>query len=181
MHVIKDLIILFTVLFLVSCISPTPYRNKSATLKDGLIVKKLSSNKYQIIFHGNEDTSQERANDFALLRAAQETIIHGYQYLTILRMNSTTTSKNYKFSNESYEPIKVVKKDGSVIFTRDYATNYGESARKYAISRPEVFATVKFIGNGCERYNVVYKAKDVISSLSKKYSINISLNTVTQY
>ena len=172
---IKGIIFLFIAPLLVSCISPTPYQDKSATMHDGFVVKKLTDKKYRIMFHGNDETSQERAKDFVLLRAAQEALSNNYQYLEILRLKSTSTAQKFNAASRTFTPIKVVKKDGSVDYTRSYTTQFGVTPNKYSTTRPEVYSTVKFLEDDYDQDKEILDAKDIIRSISKKYNINIKL------
>jgi hypothetical protein len=44
----------------------------------------LAPDVYKISFGGNGYTTQERATDFAVLRAAELTLSHGYRYFGII-------------------------------------------------------------------------------------------------
>jgi hypothetical protein len=49
----------------------------------GLTETKLGPDLVRIVFHGNSSTSKERAQDFALLRAADLSLQAGFPYFTI--------------------------------------------------------------------------------------------------
>lgn len=170
---IKSYFLLIFVLSAASCINPTPYQNKSTKTHDGFIVKKISAVKYQITFHGNEETSRERANDFALLRAAQETKAGGYEFFSILRSKSITTSERYNLSNDNFKPIKFTNKDGTVTLTKNYNTHYGSYKKKYAITRPDVFIIIEFLEDNYDQDLEILNADEIIKNLSKKYNLDL--------
>jgi hypothetical protein len=60
----------------------TAYQPKD-TLTGGFTETQLSPDAYRIVFHGNSSTSKERAQDFALLRAAELSLAAGYPFFTI--------------------------------------------------------------------------------------------------
>jgi hypothetical protein len=174
---IKGIIILFTVLLLISCISPTPYHKNSSTTKDGFVVSKLSDVKYSIAFYGNDETGLERANDYALLRAAQEAATHGYPFFKVLRKKSIFSTQDYSYKKDQGTPIKVVKKDGSVTMTTQYAAQFGTSSRKYATTKPRVYTTVEFLEDDYDQDIEILNSKEIINTLSRKYQLNIKISS----
>jgi len=158
---------------LIACISPTPYKISSSTSKDGLVVQKITETEYYISFYGNEDTSQERANDFALLGAAQQAVTDGYRFFSVLRKDSITTSKKYAHTNDYPTALKVVKKDGSVYYTNQYNAKFGTAHSKFAITRPRVSTRVKFFNDDESQNEKTFKAQQVIIAMSKKYDLKL--------
>jgi len=138
---------------------------------DGFVVTKLSDNKYRIVFFGNDETSRERANDFVLLRAAEETLSNGYEYLVIVRSKLRNSKDKFSRQTSTIAPIKVIRKDGSIIYTRDYVTQFGTSSKKYATTRPEVNTTIELYGDNYDQDKEFLVAKEIIRTLSKKYQI----------
>jgi hypothetical protein len=60
----------------------TSYRSYSS-VTGGITETKLGPDLVRIVFHGNSSTSKERAQDFALLRAADLAIEAGFPYFTL--------------------------------------------------------------------------------------------------
>jgi len=66
---------------LISC--ATPYQSKG--LRGGLTDIQLDVNVFQVHFIGNGYTDRSRAIDFVLLRSAELTLEHGYNYFAIIK------------------------------------------------------------------------------------------------
>ncbi len=171
---IKGIIILFAVVLLISCISPTPYQKSSSNSTDGFSITKVSGVEYQISFYGNDETGQQRANDYVMLRAAQEASNNGYPFFTILRKKSTSTTQEHAYNNDHNAPIQVVNRDGSVTSTTDYNARFGSSSKRYSTTKPKVYILVKFLEDDYDQENVILNSNEVITKLSSKYQIKIS-------
>jgi len=170
---IKGLSVLFILLLLISCVTPTPYQKKSKNGHHGFVVQKLAEKKYRVTFHGNDETSQERANDFALMRAAQEAQNNSFEYLAVLHNISTTTLNSHITEKTTFKPIKVVKKDGSVVYTQDYSTQFGSRTKKYATTKPRVYTIVEFHKDNYDQDTDILNVTEIIMAISKKYNIKI--------
>ena len=72
-------------LFLVAC--ATPYQHLG--LGGGFTDKQIAPDTFKIHFRGNGYTPDKRAQDLAVLRAAELTLEHGYQYFTVLNAGSS--------------------------------------------------------------------------------------------
>ena len=72
-------------LFLVAC--ATPYQHLG--LGGGFTDKQIAPDTFKIHFRGNGYTPDKRAQDLAVLRAAELTLEHGYQYFTPLNVGSS--------------------------------------------------------------------------------------------
>ena len=78
---------------LLLCACATKYRpSKSGS---GYSSAQLSSNEFMVRFHGNADTSLERAYDFALLRSAEVTRQNGFRYFSVLDVTNASSAKRY--------------------------------------------------------------------------------------
>ena len=86
-------IFVLSLLFLTSC--ATPYQESG--LAGGYDEVQLSENSYQISFRGNGYTSRQRAEDFALLRAAELTLENGFTHFMIIN-EASDTSTNLVFN-----------------------------------------------------------------------------------
>lgn len=82
---------LFTLLVLISTVAScaTPYQAKSLT--GGYSDTQLAPDVFRIYFRGNVPTSKERAEDFALLRAAELSLQRGFKYFAIMGAESSST------------------------------------------------------------------------------------------
>jgi hypothetical protein len=78
-------------LLLSSC--GTPYQPmKSGT---GFADEQIAPDKFVISFQGNGNDSAEKVGDFALLRAAQVTLSHGFDYFAALDVTNTSSARPY--------------------------------------------------------------------------------------
>ena len=69
-------------LLLAACSCVTPYQPKGLT--GGYSEEQVSENSFRVFFLGNPQTSPAQASDFALLRASELALEHGYAYLAII-------------------------------------------------------------------------------------------------
>src|SRR5690242_86258 len=82
---------LFLVLLSYAC--ATKYRPlKSGT---GYASAQVHSNEFTVGFHGNADTSLERAYDFALLRSAEIARQNNFRFFSVLDVTNTSSAKRY--------------------------------------------------------------------------------------
>lgn len=88
----------FAALLLCSC--STPYRPlKSGT---GFADSQLAPDEFQVRFQGNGHTSSEQVQDFALLRAAQLTLQHGYGWFAVTDVTNTSSARPYIARQQFY-------------------------------------------------------------------------------
>ena len=87
MRAILYLILLSAVAFASGC--ATPYQ--SSGFRGGFSETRLAPDVFRVSFRGNAYTSRERTQDFALLRAAEFTLEHGYAYLSVVDAVETET------------------------------------------------------------------------------------------
>jgi len=80
----------------------------------------LAPDVYHVSFRGNGYTSSERAQDFALLHAADMTLSHGFRYFAIVNEANTTSVSSITLPGQSYTSANV--------------TGYGNSAYGTAIT-----------------------------------------------
>src|SRR5262245_9074167 len=84
---------LAALLTLLLCGCGTPYRPmKGGT---GFADEQIASDKFVISFQGNGNDSSEKVGDFALLRAAQVALSHGYGYFAVLDVTNTSSARPY--------------------------------------------------------------------------------------
>lgn len=69
----------------------TPY--KSDGILGGYSEQQLAEDVFRVTFGGNGYTSTQRAQDFAMLRAAELTLQHGYKYFAVLNERADRTAQ----------------------------------------------------------------------------------------
>jgi hypothetical protein len=62
----------------------------------------LAPDVFRITFQGNGYTSPDRAQDFALLRAAELTLSHGYRYFGIVNETAGGNTSSFTTGGQSY-------------------------------------------------------------------------------
>jgi len=55
----------------------------------------IATNEFQVGFKANGSTSAQQAQDFALLRAAELSLQHGYPYFAVVDITNTSSAKPY--------------------------------------------------------------------------------------
>ena len=92
----------FFVITLVVCYSgcATSYHTTSYT--GGFSETQLAPEVFRVFFRGNGYTSGERAQDFALLRAADLTLQHGFTHFAIVDENNSTTTQSFTTPGQAY-------------------------------------------------------------------------------
>ena len=91
----------------------TPYTNNGLT--GGYSDTQLAPDAFRITFSGNGFTASERAQDFALLHAADVTLGHGFHYFAIVNSASGGSTSSISLPGSSY--------------TRTTVTGYGNTAQ----------------------------------------------------
>lgn len=71
----------------------TPYKQAKNARANGFFDMKLQEGMYEVLFNGNDNTSTRKANDFALLRAAEVCLENGYQSFEVVRKTEDFTEK----------------------------------------------------------------------------------------
>ncbi len=75
------------------CGCATPYRPMSQG--KGHSDTPLASDRFKVAFKGNSETSPQRANDYAMLRAAQVSLQHGFGWFAVLDVTNTSSEWSY--------------------------------------------------------------------------------------
>jgi hypothetical protein len=94
-------------LLLLGCSWATPYQPKG--LSGGYSEDQLSENTFRVSFLGNAAVSSVQASDFALLRASELALEHGYTYLVITDIASGRAMKDSELS-----PVQSTQTHGQV-------------------------------------------------------------------
>jgi hypothetical protein len=96
----------------------TPYQ--STGFRGGYSETLLAPDVFRIYFRGNAFTSIERAQDFALLRAAELARERGFAYFAIVDESSSSSVHAYTTPGQSYS-------SGSAVVTGNVATYSGQT------------------------------------------------------
>lgn len=123
----------------------TPYKQAKKESANGYFDAKLQTDMYEVLFNGNENTSARRANDFALLRAAEVCLENGYQSFDIVRKTEDFTEK------EVDTGVKIL----------------GGTLSNIENSEPKITLVVRCSKN----LDLPYKAQELKTNLRERYKI----------
>lgn len=139
----------------------TAYQPNSLLGQQGFAEKELSQNHYRVSFKGNEKTSEQRATDFALLRASELMLAKG--------------CTNFKVFNTASEM------KSSLIFPQTHKVNAFSSSIENRIygkadSFSKLYAPQSTIEVGCATENVseenqIYASASIKESIQLKYQL----------
>jgi len=132
-------------------------------LSGGYSETRLWDNAFHVTFAGNAYTTQENAEDFALLRAAELTLENDFSYFAILdSANWTSTSINTSHSSS----------------TANMSAHYGSAKMQQQGGQtstslvPHAELDVELFNAMPQGYELVYEAKIVQQSIRTKYKID---------
>jgi len=181
----KGLILLLSVVMVSSCAFPTSYH--SEIYQEGYSEAKLSETEYTISFKGNTETSHQRLNDFALLRAAQVSLKNGYPYFRVLNSKPNVSYRNetrqqlfpytYGYQSFEYAPTGYNNTDGTpeygyITVTR-YMTTYSYRPYQVTVATAQVLLTINLEKIQVKQRNLVLDAELTEKNIMKKYKIEL--------
>ncbi|MEM6415780.1 MAG: hypothetical protein AAF720_14110 [Pseudomonadota bacterium] len=112
------------ILFIAGCATSTPYVAASKGNGYGFSEQRIESNRYRIMFRGNSSTTRETVETFLLYRAAELTLINGFDHFVVIE-NDTEVRSNY--STTATNPAFF----GQPAFFGRYGFGYGRYAFPY--------------------------------------------------
>ena len=123
----------------------TPYKQAKKASSNGYFDMKLQDGMYEVLFNGNDNTSARRANDLALLRAAEVCVENGYQSFDIVRKTEDFTEK------EVDSGVKIL----------------GGTITNLQNSEPKIALVVRM----SKKLDLPYKAEELKTNLRSRYNI----------
>jgi hypothetical protein len=143
----------------------TSYQQKGFT--GGYSETQLAPDVFRVNFQGNGYTSSERAQDFALLRAAELSLERGFKYFALLDETSSSKLSTFTTSGTAYTT-------GSAYGSGSYATYSGYTTytpgQTYLISKPHTEILVRgFTNKPADIYT--FDADFLQQSLKRKYNM----------
>jgi hypothetical protein len=131
-------------------------------MRGGYTEVQLGENVFQVSFHGNGYTREERAEDFALLRSAEVAAQHGFPFFVIVNQRNRQRVSSYTTPTTTTGRATV---DGNTIRVSS-ETSGGDT---YEIVKPSTQNTI--LGLKDKPAGFAYEAQFVIQSMRKKYGI----------
>ncbi len=159
----RSLILLFGVTFACGC--ATPYQ--SSGLCGGYSETQLAPDVFRISFRGNGYTSGERAQNLALLRAAEVTLDHGYKYFILVDESNSQSLSTVTTPGSSYTT-------GSAYIHGNQATYSGHTTytppQTYTVSKPKTGLLIQCLKEPPEVARA-FNAAFLVESLKAKYNL----------
>ena len=81
-----------------ACATSTPYGPADAGNGYGFSEQRIEENRYRIMFRGNSSTSRETVENFLLYRAAELTLMNGFDHFIVVE-GDTEAQTNYSTSS----------------------------------------------------------------------------------
>lgn len=151
-----------TCIFLLAMLSgcATSYQPHGWT--GGYSTTQLADNAFKVTFSGNGYTTRGRAVDFALLRSAEVTLEHGFNYFAIIDGQSYSSQSAYTTPTTTYGSAYAY---GNTAYGS--ATTYG--GQTFVISKPSTSNMIVCFKKKPKGF--VFNAHFVAHSLRQKYGI----------
>jgi len=85
----KAIVIAVAILGLCACAShDTDYVKAQGARDHGFSESQISENRYRVSFKGNRSTSRDKIKDYALMRAAELTILNGHDWFKVMNQDT---------------------------------------------------------------------------------------------
>lgn len=82
-------------LTLSACTTATPYQAATKVGQNGYAEQQIESNRFRVTFAGNSNTPREEVENYLLLRAAEVTLQHGFDYFVLADRDTDSKSRFY--------------------------------------------------------------------------------------
>ena len=136
----------------------TPSRYAPIQNYDGYDDTRLQENVFAVSFAGNDVTSQQRAQDFALLRCAEVTLANGFRYFAAADSAQTVR-------NEAYQTVQSMPAGYRRLRTYETSTTL--------TSRPQSSLTIVCYKEKPDtKSGILYDAQYLAQSIRAKYKIS---------
>jgi hypothetical protein len=149
----------------------TPYQKLGDT--GGYLQEKLAEDAYRITFRGNGFTNQQRAHDFALLRAAEIGGKLGFSHFTIEGEGDCSRTTTVDLGSTSNTSGTAYGSGNSVSYFGTTTTH----TNRMPVRKQGVILVVRYYeGTPAGRHLEVHSVSDTITSLESKYRLSIGLS-----
>ncbi len=125
-----------TLLFFINCVSlfilagcATSYH--SSGFAGGFSDTQFAPDAFRVVFRGNGYTSAERVQDFALLRASELTIQHGFTCFAIIDESDTTRTSSYTTPGYANTTASVTGSSSGDVYLNPYGGTYSGTSSAY--------------------------------------------------
>jgi len=158
------IIIISTAVLIISACA-TSYQSTGFT--GGYTETQLDENVFRVSFSGNGYTGIERAADFSLLRSAELTLLHGYEYFVIVDSENTSRTYTQTTPVTSNTTANIYSTGNSAFGTATTTTSGGQS---YNITKPASSNVIVLLKERpADTFS--YNARFLYNELRAKYGI----------
>lgn len=154
------------VLALAGC--ATGYQPNNPFMGGGFTETQLDRNMFRVSFRGNGYTSPDRAEDFALLRSAELALKNGFTHFVIVQSNNQVSVSTYTTPVQTTTTGTANAYGGTVFGSSTSTTTGGQT---FVNEKPRSTNTIICFNGKPDGFAMVYDAKFVFESLSRKYEI----------
>jgi hypothetical protein len=138
---------------------------------DGFSETQLAQDVYTVNFSGNGLTSSERTRDFALLRCAELTELHGYRYFSVLDQSAERRISSRR--SPAFSPTQTASLEDNWMKTPVPGSSNITNITNIT-SEPSTHLTIQFLIDKPDTATVVYEADFVSKSIRAKYALKPS-------
>lgn len=85
----------------VACVTSTPYVPAASGNGYGFSEQRIENNRYRIMFRGNSSTTRETVENFLLYRAAELTLVNGFDHFIVVE-GDTEVKTNYTTTGDPF-------------------------------------------------------------------------------
>ncbi len=121
---IQTIAIVGSLLVLSGC--ETPYQPNG--LLGGYSDTELAPDLYQIIVRGDDIATMERVQDFALLRASELTIQHGFSYFAIVNQSNATSVSSVTTPGHADTTVQGSGQSSGNVYLNPYGASYSDTS-----------------------------------------------------
>lgn len=147
-------------LLVTGCVTSTPYQPLGVT--GGYTELPLSADTYQIRFNGNGMTSAPRAQQMALVRAAELTLLKGYDRFLIIDNQEWTQQSQFTTPAQATTTINSSTYGNYGTATANTTVSGGDTM---TINKPRANLVVRFLEPGDPGYGKALRAKSVLAEV----------------
>jgi hypothetical protein len=164
MQKLKQSVLIAIVAIAAAC--ATSYQPKGFT--GGFSETQITANSFQVYFHGNAKTGEERAEDFTLLRSAEVSLEHGFPYFIVVDERAGASTSVYTMPTQTTTTGQATAMGNTAFGSATSTTTGGHS---FLIHKPSLRNTIVCFKEKPDVQGIVYEAEFVAHSIAAKYGM----------
>lgn len=144
----------------------TAYQNEEGHFTGGFSDTQLSAGVFRVGFFGNSFTSNQRAQDFTMLRAAELCLSHGFPYFIVVHSDNHSHVSTWK-DPDKYETTRNMNWSTGQHVSTTYSYTPGQT---HTDEKPRVDMIVQGFKSNSAKLGAL-DAAALVASLKSKYEI----------